>query len=206
MRMRRRSRQCSGQSLVETALLMFTLLWVLLNAINFAFYFLTTLDITSASRTSAIYSIMGGATPAAMPLPTVGTPSSSCPPSTSNTTTAATVDDLVYQDLCGAQESPSSSNTGINVCSSRVGISGTGATTATSCSKTGIGSGYPTTAAADPEAPAFLLGRVDVAYKFSPPIPFTVFNVGLLASNNCSSSGGSMSCTFYRHIVMREMQ
>lgn len=179
----------SGQALIETALILPVLLTVVLNAINFAFFFLVALNITSSSRTSGIYSIMGGATPAAIGLP-----------SSTNVTT------LAQQDLTGALFTPSTSNTGVNVCSSTVGESGTGTSTVTTCTSSGIGAGYPTSADADPESPSFLLGRVDVAYQFSPPVPLTPFNALLLLSTNCSSSGGAVTCTFYRHIVMREMQ
>jgi hypothetical protein len=190
MRISKRLRSCSGQSLVETALIMPLLLIVVLNAVNFAFFFLMALNITGASRTSGIYSIMGGATPAAMSLPKAGPE-----------TTASTVSYLAYQDLAVA--TPSSSNTGWNVCSSTVGITGTGSATVTSCTSSGIGGGFPTSAAADPEAPAFLLGRVDVAYQFTPPIPLSPFTVFLGLAPNCNAAG--TTCTFYRHIVMREM-
>src|SRR6266567_100412 len=175
----------SGQALIETALILPILLTVVLNAVNFAFFFLVALNITSSSRTSGIYSIMGGATPAAMALPT-----------------SANVTDLAQQDLTGALSAPTT-KTGVNVCSSTIGTSGTGASTVTTCTSTGIGGGYPTSADADPEAPDFLMGRVDVAYQFSPPIPLTPFNALLLLATNCSSSGGTVTCTFYRHIVMR---
>ena len=54
-------------------------------------------------------------------------------------------------------------------------------------------------------APAFLLNRVDVAYQFSPPIPLMPFNIIVLASPACSSDGGNVTCTFYRHAMMRAM-
>ena len=196
MKMRKLAQDSSGQSLVETALVLPLLLTIVLNAVNFAFFFLMALNITSSSSTSGIYSIMGGATPAAMGLPQAGPQ-----------TTTSTVSYLAFQDLTGAVSTPSTSNTGVNVCSSTVGVSGSGSSTVTTCSSLGVGSGFPASAPdADPEAPSFLLGRVDVAYKFSPPIPLTPFNALLLVAPNCSSSGGSVSCTFYRHVEMREMQ
>jgi len=194
MKTRKIMKKSSGQALVETALIMPLMLIIVLNAVNFAFFFLMALNITGASRTSGIYSIMGNATPASAALPAAGPQ-----------TTASTISYLAYQDLTGAVSTPSTSNTGVNVCSSTVGTSGTGSSTVTSCTTiTGIGSGFPTSAEADPEAPSFLLGRVDVAYQFTPPIPASPFTIFLGLAPNCNAAG--TSCTFYRHIVMREMQ
>ena len=195
MRARELARKDSGQALIETALILPLLLTVVLNAVNFAFFFLMALNITSSARTSGIYSIMGGATPASLALPKAGPQ-----------TTTSTVSYLAYQDLTGSVSTPSTTNTGVNVCSSTVGTSGTGTSTKTTCTSLGTGSGFPSSAASDPEAPAFLLGRVDVAYKFSPPVPLTPFNALLLVASNCSSSSGTVTCTFYRHVEMREMQ
>jgi Flp pilus assembly protein TadG len=195
MKTRKPAQSSSGQALVETALILPLLLVIVLNAVNFAFFFLMALNITSSSRTSGIYSIMGGATPAAKALPPAGPQ-----------TTTSTVSYLAFQDLTGAVSTPTTSNTGVNVCSSTVGITGSGTSTATTCTNYGVGGGFVTTAASDPEAPSFLLGRVDVAYKFSPPIPYTAFNLIVLAAPNCVTSGGTVTCTFYRHTVMREMQ
>jgi Flp pilus assembly protein TadG len=199
MRRRKLLQSSSGQSLIETALIVPLLLTIVLNAVNFAFFFLMALNITSASRTSAIYSVMGGSTPASIAYPKAG-------PMTTN----STVSYLAIQDLTGSVSSPST-NGGVQVCSSSVGILSAGAANMrTDCSSFGLSASYPT-AVRDPEtnkggtAPAFLLNRVDVAYKFSPPIPLTPFNALLLLTSNCSSSAGSVTCTFYRYSVMREM-
>jgi len=194
-------RDASGQALVETVLLMPLLLGVLLNAINFAFFFLMALNITSSARSSGLYSIMGGATPSAIALPLAG-------PVTSTTS----VSYVAYQDLTGAVSAPTTSNTGVNVCSPSVGILNAGTTTQqSSCTGLGLSESYP---AADPDpelnsagtAPAFMLNRVDVAYQFTPPIPPALFNLILLASPACSSSGGAVTCVFYRHTEMRAME
>ena len=187
-------RDNSGQALLETVLLMPLLLLIVLNAVNFGYFFLMALNITS-----------GGATPSAIALPK-GFP----------TATTTTVSYLALQDLTGAVFSPSTM-AGVQVCSSSIppspGILNVGTLNMqTRCARDpgSIGSFPP--AEPDPElnagntAPAFLLNRVDVAYQFSPPIPTLPFNVLALAALNCVSPGGIVTCTFYRHAVMREMQ
>jgi hypothetical protein len=198
------ARNSSGQALIETALILPLLLTIVLNAVNFAFFFLMALNITAASRSSAIYSVMGGATPSAIALPKGGP-----------VTTTTTVSYLALQDLTGAVYSPST-KAGVQVCSSSIppapGILNAGTTTMqTQCASYGSVGSFPS-AEPDPElnagstAPAFLLNRVDVAYQFSPPIPVMPFNILVLAAPICTSSGGTVTCTFYRHVEMREMQ
>lgn len=105
MRKSKRFSGSSGQALIETALILPLLLMIVLNAVNFGYFYLMALNITAASRSSGIYSIMGGATPASLPLPNAGP-----------VTTTTTVSYLAYQDLTGAVYSPSTSNTGVQVC------------------------------------------------------------------------------------------
>jgi len=190
----------SGQALMEMVLMVPILLAVVLNAINFAFFFLMALNITSSARSSGTYSIMGGATPASIAVPLAGPVS-----------TTTSVSYIAYQDLTGAVYSPSTSNTGVQVCSPSVGVLNAGtATQQSKCSQLGLSETYP---AADPDpelnsastVPAFLLNRVDVAYQFTPPIPLMPFNIIILASPACSSSGGVVTCLFYRHTEMRAM-
>jgi Flp pilus assembly protein TadG len=206
MRLRRSMnvRRTSGQALVETVLIMPLVLTIVLNAVNFGYFFLMALNITSSARSSAIYSVMGSSTPAAIALPKGGP---------ADTTT--TVSYLAIQDLTGAVYSPST-KAGVQVCSSSIppapGVLNIGTTNMqTQCASYGSVGSFPS-AQPDPElnagstAPAFLLNRVDVAYQFSPPIPLTPFNLLVLAAPVCSSSGGTVTCTFYRHAAMREMQ
>jgi hypothetical protein len=189
----------SGQALIETVLLVPLLLAIILNAVNFGYFFLMALNITSSARSSALYSIMGSATPAAIVLPPAGA-----------TTNTNSVSYIAYQDLTGAVYSPSS-NAGVQVCSPSVGILNAGTVNQQSqCTTFGSIGSFPT-AGVDPElnsgstAPAFLLNRIDVAYQFTPPIPFMPFNLIVLVSPACTSSGGSVTCTFYRHAQMRAM-
>src|ERR1019366_3749623 len=166
MKMPKFVRGSSGQALIETTLLVtFVILPIVLNAINFGYYFLMALDITSSSRSSGLYSIMGSATPPAQTLPNAG-------PYNTN----PSVSYIAYQDLTGAVYSPSTSNTGVQVCSPSVGVLNAGTVNQQSkCTSFGIGS-FPA-ADVDPElnqgstGPAFFWNRVAVAYQFSPPIP-----------------------------------
>ena len=200
MKKSRFMRQSSGQSLVETVLLLPLLLAIVLNAINFGYFFLMALNLTSSARSSGLYSITADATPAAVPVPPAG------PQTATNS-----VSYLAYQDLTGSVYSPST-NAGIQVCSPAVGILNAGTTTQQSqCTTFGSTGGF-VAAGPDPEmnssntTPAFLLSRVDVAYQFSPPIPLVPFNIIVLASPACTTSAGSVTCTFYRHSVMRVMR
>jgi hypothetical protein len=204
MRMPKSVRGSSGQALVETILIVPLLLAIVLNAINFAYFALMALDITSTARTSGLYSIMGSATPAAIALPQAGP--LSC------TTPAKTVSDLACQDLTGAVYSPSTA-AGFNICSPSVGVLNAGTVNQQSqCTALGgLVVSFPTAAGPDPElnsgntAPAFMLNRVDIAYQFTPLIPFMPFNLIVMTMPACTTSGGTVTCTFYRHTVMRVM-
>ena len=195
-------RASSGQALVETVLILPLLLSIVLNAINFGYFFLMALNITASSRNSGTYSIMGGATPSGIPLPPAG--------SQSNT---SSVSYIAYQDLAGAVYSPAT-NAGVHVCSPSVGvINGGTLSQQSSCTTFGsVGGSSFAAAGPDPElnadntAPAFMLNRVDVAYQFQTPIPLMPFNIVVLASPACTSANGTVTCTFYRHVSMRAMQ
>jgi hypothetical protein len=205
MRVPKFVRGSKGQALVETVLLMPLLLAIVLNAINFAYFFLMALNITSSSRTSAIYSVMGGSTPAAIGYPAAG------PMDCATSTTSKTVSTIACGDLTGAVYTPSTGNTGVHVCSPSVGILSAGTLNEkTDCNSYGMSVTFPASDV-DPErngagtAPAFLRNRVDVAYRFSTPIPLMPFNIIVLATPTCTSSGITVTCTFYRHVVMRAM-
>lgn len=185
-------RSSSGQSLVETALLLPVLLMLLFNAVNFGYFFLVALNLATASRSGAVYSIQGYSSPSAGLLPAAG-------PSTATTT----ISYLAYQDMAGAIYSPAS--TPLQVCSQAVGLSNAGASTqAAKCAAFGGVYSFPA-AASDPESPSFVLNQVDVAYTFSPLINGTIFNIFTLAAPVCSSTSGAVSCTFHRQVLMRAM-
>jgi hypothetical protein len=193
-------RESKGQALIETTLLVtFVVLPIALNAINFGYFFLMALDVTSSARSSGMYSITGNASPAQIALPAAG-------PYNTNTS----VSYIAFQDLTGSVYSPSTTNTGVNVCSPSVGVLSAGTVNQKSkCTTFGIGS-FPA-ADVDPELnsgstqPAFMLNRVDVAYQFNTPIPSMPFNIIVLASPACTTAGSTVTCTFYRHTEMRAM-
>ena len=184
----------AGQSIVETVLMMPILLLLLLNAVNFGYFFFTITNLAAAPRTGVEYSIMGGATPSAIELPETG-------PSTN----ALSSSFLTYEDMRGALNAPTA-NASVRVCSQSAGVV-SGIANCVTYPGTGVTFTFPA-AQADPElnasstAPAFVLHQVDVAYKFTPLIPGTVFNVVLLAFPTCNTSG---VCVLHRQSVMRGM-
>ena len=186
---------CSGQALIESALLVPFLLTMILNAVNFGFFFLVALNLTSAPRSAAEYSIQGFQTPSTASL---ASGPSSANPSSDN----ASVAYLLYQDLAGALSSSTSAT--VQVCSASLGsgkcVTCSGYNTACGAPLNSPGGANYT----DPEA-SFVLNRVDVTYTFRPLIPGTAFNLTLLPASICSVSGGSLSCTFHRYASMREM-
>jgi len=197
MRTRRFVRLSSGQALIETALMLPIILLLILNIINFGYFFLVALNLTTAPRSAVEYSILGFQTPLSQRLPA-----------------DVAVSYLSGQDLYGAVNSPASAS--IQVCSSTMGTNGAGATQTAKCapctlsstdmsaSCTAAGTGTPAPNS-DPESPTFVLDRVDVDYSFSPPIPGTPFGLALLPLGVCSSSGGVVTCRFHRQVSMREM-
>ena len=185
----------SGQSLVETAIMMPLLLALVFNALNFGYFFVIAVNVAATPRSAVLYSIQGSSAPTGTGLPAAGP-----------TSTLLTIANVAYQDMTGALASATSSK--VQICTKSLGTNGTGTSTAancitctnsTSCGSTGAaGSPAPS---ADPEAPTFVLNRVDVYYKFKPLIPGTPFNIALMPSSICSSG----TCTFHRQVSMRAM-
>jgi TadE-like protein len=189
----------SGQSIVETVLMMPVLLLFLLNAINFGYFFLTITNLAAAPRMGVEYSIMGGATPSAIELPATGPAAN-----------ALSSSFLTYEDMRGALNAPTA-NASVQVCSPSAGIVNPGTTTAKAACNSYAGTGVTFTfpaAQVDPElnagntSPAFVLHQVDVAYKFTPLIPGTPFNILLLTFPTCDANG---VCVLHRQSVMRGM-
>jgi TadE-like protein len=184
------ARDSRGQSLVEISLMIPLLLLLILNAVNVGYFFLVTLNLTSAARNGIEYAIQGSSTPSNTSLPTVtGSP-------------ATTVASLISAEL-GALNGGALQ---VQVCSLSLG-SGNGPPPTSNCQTSGSGGAFP---APDPDPewntyPGFALSRVDVAYKFKTLIPATPFNLIVAGFPTCNSSGGAVSCTFVRHAEMRAM-
>ncbi len=181
------------------------LLLLVCNVVNLGYFFLVIVNLTGASRSSALYSIEGSYTPYAQPEAPSGTGSATI------LTTPGTVAYTVYQDLNGAVWNPTGSS--LQICTQMnintgtgSGVNGTGASqlanceTCTSSGCGAVGGGTPAPRA-DPEAPSFVLNQVDINYQFTTLIPGTIFNIPLQASAICNSG----TCTFTRSARMRSM-
>ena len=178
----------SGQALLETALVMPLLIFLILNAVNFGYCFIVALNLTAAPRSGVLYSIVGFDTPSHLTLPQAGPPTSN-----------DTVSYLTFQDILGAL--PSSGSATVQVCSTTVGIASAGTSSCVTCVTSSASCSAGSTLAtpdADPEPNSFTLQRVDIKYSFSPIVAGGPF---LLLLPNCSGS----TCTFNRHVSMRAM-
>jgi hypothetical protein len=188
-----------GQSLVETAIMLPLLILLVLNAVNFGYFFLVLINLTGTARSATLYAIEGSSTPAAAELPGSGPG-----------TTVQSVTYLAFRDMTGALWNPTGAS--VQVCSpininSGSGVNGAGTAsqkancetcTNLSCGAAGGGSPAPD---ADPEAPGFILNQVRITYTFSTLIPGTIFNIPLRAAGMCVSG----SCVFTRQAEMRSM-
>ena len=173
---RRELRHDCGQSLIETAIFLPILILLVAYAVDFGYFFIVAANLTSASRNAAEYSIQGFSSPAQSALPVAG-------PITTNTSVAA----LAVGDLSSL--AASAMTTSVEVCSKILGTTNN----VTNCSSYGP-AGTVFTPAADPEAPTFLLNRVDVTYTVQPPIPLSFFSYSLLPTMK-----------FHRQVSMRAM-
>lgn len=182
----------SGQNLIEVALITPFLLMLALNAVNFGYYFFVALNLAAAPRHAVEYAIQGFATPSVAQLPSAGPPG-----------TISTVSALAYDDIKNSL--PSYGSAHVQVCSKTVGaLTNPGLSTqkaaccttttsaSTSCASGTLNAG--TSPDSDPEAPNFVLQRVDIIYTVTPIIPGNVFGITLLPSFN-----------FHQQVSMRAM-
>jgi Flp pilus assembly protein TadG len=166
----------SGQSLIELAIALPIMVMLMAYAVDYGYFFITVAGITSASRNAVQYASAGYESPGQATLPPAG------PITVTNTVAAEAIAGL-------ASFNSSSTTTSVQVCSKANGLSGTVA----KCTSYGpSATGY--TPATDPEAPHFVLQRVDVTYTVQPPIPLSFFSFSLLPN-----------MTFHRQVSMRAL-
>ena len=163
-----------GQSLLETAVAMPLVLGIAFNIINLGYFWFMILTMTAAPRVGVQFSAQGGMSAS----------------TTSSAPSAADVLSLVYDNMTGAIAGATTSNTAVRVCSGSVGVDASGKSL---CSSAGPAFDFSTNTI-DPEAPVFVLNRVDVGYTVTPLIPGTAFNVVLPSNLN-----------FQRHVSMRSL-
>lgn len=169
-------REREGQGLIEAALVLPFLLFVALNAINLGYFFFVYLNLATAPRQGAQYSIMGAVT------------------TVNQLPGSDAVHQLVNSDISGAISAAASSPT--RVCTLALGTSSPhDSTQVPLCQTYNLGNDSFTALQADPEAPALVLNRVDIAYTVTPPIPGRAFNLVMPAS-----------LTFHRLVYMRAEQ
>ena len=169
----RRFQGQDGQSLLETALSMPLLLGLAFNIINFAYMWFMVLTLSAAPRVGVEFATQGGA---------AGTGTAAPGP--------VAISNLVYDNLTHAIKGASSSNAAVRVCTSAIGVN---ANNTSMCAAYGPSFTF-SSPAADPEAPVFVLDRVDVEYTVTPPIPGKAFHV-ILPSN----------LQFHRQVSMRSL-
>jgi Flp pilus assembly protein TadG len=165
-----------GQSLIELAVAIPIMVLLMAYAVDYGYFFIAAAGITSASRDAVEYASAGYEAPGQPNLPAAG------PDTTTNTVSAEAIAGL-------ATFNSSSTTTSVQVCSKAIGVSNNVA----QCSSYG-----PTapsyTPATDPEAPHFVLQRVDITYTVQPPIPLSFFKLSLLPN-----------MTFHRQVSMRAL-
>ena len=172
-------RDTRGQSLVELAVMMPIFALLMCYAVDFGYFFLAAANIASSARQATQYSILGYQGPAQSALPNAG-------PLTDTTSVAS----LASDELASLVNS--GTLTRIGVCTKALGMSTTN-TNLPNCTNYGA-SGTSYTPTADPEAPRFVLQRIDITYTVQPPIPLSFFGTSLLPS-----------MTFHRQVSMRAM-
>jgi hypothetical protein len=165
----------AGNSLTETAIMLPILLAIAFNAINLGYFWFVGLTLAAAPRLGVEYVSQGGAalTTGSMP-------------------TTANVKSLVFDNLSNTLNATSSTSA-IRVCSatSNGGVDSTSHISA--CDTYGMSYSFGANTA-DPEAPVFVLNRVDVVYTVTPIIKGIAFSVVLPANR-----------TFARHVSMRSL-
>ncbi|MGI9101716.1 MAG: TadE/TadG family type IV pilus assembly protein [Terriglobales bacterium] len=169
--MKRARKNERGQSLVEAAIAIPLVLMLGFNAVNLGYFWFMVLVLSAAPRQAVQYASQGGAAMAYI-----------------SGQTGTAVQTMLLDNMTNAVGA-TSSNVSTQICVSANGVVANVAT----CTVSGPTYSFPA-AAADPEAPVYVLQRVDVAYTVHPIIPGGAFNV-VLPSN----------LTFHRQVSMRSL-
>ena len=166
----------SGQSLIELAVALPVMVLLLAFAVDYGYFFIAEAAITSASRDAVEYASAGYQSPGQVTLPPGG------PVTAANSVSAEATAGL-------ATLASSSTTTSVQVCSKVNGVSNNVA----AC--TSYGPAAPSyTPGTDPEAPHFVMQRVDITYTVQPPIPLSFFKMSLLPN-----------LRFHRQVSMRAL-
>lgn len=163
-----------GQSLLETAIAMPLLMMLAFNAINVGYIWFMVLALSAAPRHGVQFASQGGAA-----IQTTSTPSTTL------------IKNVVYDNLTNAIHGATTSNASVRVCAASKGIDST--THKALCDTYGPSYSFPAIDE-DPEAPLYVLQRVDVVYTLTPIIPGGAFNA-VLPSN----------LQFHRQVSMRSL-
>jgi len=179
--------------MIEAALLLPFLLIIILNVINLGYFFFVALNLSAAPRQGVEYSIQGFSTPATLSLANPG-------PACTGSSSELAVSTLTYNDMIGVLPAPSTPCPNIadlQVCTTVLGVSNPGTVNqVANCAKYGNSATTYPAPAPDPEAPFFVLHRVDVKYTVRPIIPGgpgNIFNLFI------------PPLTFHRQVSMRSM-
>jgi Flp pilus assembly protein TadG len=206
-------KRSSGQALVESALLIPFMLMLIFNAVNFGYFYYVALNMSAASRSGALYSILGPNTPVDSSSTFGGgggyAPAGANTNCGTNSATTCTVRSVTYQDMKGSLPF-GDTNANLKICTQSLGVTTTSGiqyancktfSSATDTSGTSAGTGLE-----DPEflTTGFIMHEVDVTYRFTPLIPGRFFGAVLLATPTCTSSG-SITCTLHKKVYMRAM-
>jgi len=143
----RLTKQCTGSSLVEFALVLPVLTLLAVNVVNFGAFFFAWITVANASRSAAQYASMAGAT-VLSPRPA----------------TAAQVAAVVSTDISSLLNR---SSLAVRLCTRN------GSTVA--CTTSGTGTFSNPVADARAEAPSFVMAWVDIGYTYQPVIPLFQF-------------------------------
>jgi Flp pilus assembly protein TadG len=163
-----------GQSLLETAATLPLLLAVAFNIINFAYFWFVVLALSAAPRVGVEYATQGGS----------AIENASAPGTTA-------ISNLVYENVTNAIKGATTANVTVRVCTNAKGVNAV--TSVALCDTFGPAITL-TGPAADPEAPVYVLNRVDVVYTVKPIITGTAFGLSLPSN-----------LQFHRQVSMRSL-